>query len=147
MNKIDMVKPYVEKVLKEYLQSETLIIDDDGDVPIRVSSAMYYVRVLDRDPVMVQLFAPLVRNVKKSAKLLEAINQINSEIIGARVFWHDDDVMVATEMLAETLDPAELSGQCGNIGSIADNYDNKLQEEFGGEVFFTEPEGEESVDV
>ena len=147
MNRVDLVKPYVEKVLKEYLETETLIIDDDGDVPIRVGSAMYYVRVLDMDPVMVRLFAPLVRNVKKSAKLLEAINQINTEIIGARVFWDDDDVTVATEMPAETLDPAEMSGQCVNIGNIADTYDNKLQEEFGGEVFFTEPEGEESVDV
>jgi hypothetical protein len=142
-----MVKPYVEKVLKEYLETETLIYDDDGDVPVRAGSAMYYVRVLDMDPVMVRVFSPIVRNVKKSAKLLDALNEINGEIVGARVFWYDDDVLVSAEMLADTLDPAELNGHCANIAAIADSRDHLLQEKFGGEVFFSEPEGEESVDV
>ena len=147
MNKIDIVKPYVEKVLKEYLETETLIVDSDGDVPVRFGSAMYYVRVLDMDPVLVRVFAPVLRNVKKSAKLFEAINDINASVYGARVFWYDDDVLAVAEMPAETLDPAELSAQCANIGGIADAYDNKLQEEFGGDIFFTDAEGEESVDV
>jgi hypothetical protein len=138
MGKAEMFKPYVEKLLKEILETDSLILDDDGDVPIRIGTAMYYVRVLDTDPVMIRVFSPFLRNVKKSAKLLEKLNEINCEISYARVMWYDDDVIAANDFLAESVDKDSLDHACRHMGWLADTYDNQLKDEFGGETFFAD---------
>lgn len=138
MARADVLRPYVEKTLKELLQTDNLIIDDDGDVPIRTGSSMYYVRLLDREIPLVRVFATLVTGVKKNAKLLGALNDINNDIAMARVFWCEDDVIVSSEMVAETLDKIELDQACRNISWIADTYDTKLHEEFGGKMSFAD---------
>jgi hypothetical protein len=149
MARADVLRPYVEKTLKELLETDNLIIDEDGDVPIRWGSAMYYVRLLDREVPLVRLFATLVRGVKKNAKLLGLINQINTEIAMARVYWIENDVVVSTELVAETLDKIELDQACRNIGWIADTYDTKLKDEVGGEMSFADekPDADPPVDV
>ena len=48
--RVDVVRPYVEKLLKEFFGAETLIVDGDGGWPVRVGSAMSYVRLVDGDP-------------------------------------------------------------------------------------------------
>ncbi len=54
-SKAEILRPYVESVVREYLEipeGGELKKDDDGDIPIRWGSAVYYVRLVDRDPVL-----------------------------------------------------------------------------------------------
>jgi hypothetical protein len=151
MANAEMIRPYVEKLLKEWTGTDALIIDEDGDIPFRVGSAMYYVSVLDRDPPLVRVWATLLRGVKKNMKLLDAINDANTRILQCRMFWHDDAVMLSSEIVAEDLDKDELIEACNAIAQIADDFDDTLQADFGGEKAFEDqsdtPPGAEVVDV
>jgi hypothetical protein len=151
MPSAELVRPYVEKILKEWLTTDELIIDDDGDVPIRAGSSKYYVSIIDRDPPLVRVWGTLLHGVEKSAKLFEAINDANTRILQCRMFFHDGDVMISTEILASELDKDELIEACNAIAQISDDFDDALQAEFGGEKMFDDdgdtPPGNETVDV
>jgi hypothetical protein len=138
MAKAEILRPYVEKLLKELVGTEELIVDQDGDVPIRWGSAMMYVRMLDRPVPLVRVFSPIVRKVKKSAKLLEYINDLNCQIDLACVQLLDGDVVATADLVAESLDKFELDQVCQQIGWLADTYDNQLHDQFGGEMMFSD---------
>ena len=149
MGKADMFRPYVEKTVKEILGVDELIIDKDGDIPVHWGSAMFYVRVLEGDTPLVRISSPLVRNVKRTCKLLEQVNEINCKSVMATVQWVDDDVLATTELLASSIDKEILKYACNNMGALADTWDNQLKDKFGGELMFpddgTPKEGEAEV--
>ena len=151
MANAEMIRPYVEKLLKEWTGADELIVDEDGDIPFRVGSARYYVSILDRDPPLVRVWATLLRGVKKNMKLLEAINDANTRILQCRMFWNDGAVMLASEIVADDLDRDELIEACNAIAQIADDFDDILQADFGGEKEFEDQgdaaPGAEVVDV
>ncbi len=151
MGKAEVFKPFVEKTMKEVLGVDELVVDSDGDVPVRWGSAMFYVRVLDGDTPLVRIFCPLVRNVKRTCKLLEFVNEINCKSVMTTVQWIDDDVLATTELRAESLDKDTLEFACNNMGYLADTFDDQIKEKFGGDLMFAdqgdEKEGDEKVDV
>jgi len=130
-----------EQVVRSYLElgpGEDLIVDDDGDIPIRYESAMYFVRLVDREPPLVQVFAYVLRDVAKSEALLDALNEINQQIVTARVFWYNDNVVAAAETPAESVDVEELTHLCWAIGSLAAWADTDLQRQYGGRMAGTD---------
>ncbi|MBP9115343.1 MAG: YbjN domain-containing protein [Acidimicrobiia bacterium] len=140
----------VYAMVREYLQvpeGEQLRMDADGDIPIRWGSALYYVRLLDKSPTLVQIFCVVLRNVASSHELLEEINIINEGIVSARMFWAESNVIAASELLADQLDQEELSHACWSVGSLADWADTELHEQFGGEMVFPDdaPEDKNAV--
>jgi hypothetical protein len=132
MPSVDMLRPYVERLLAEWLQTDDLVVDDDGDVPIRFGSALYYVGLVDRDPPLVRVWSTVLRDVEKSPELLDAINDVNTRIIQCRMFFDDGAVTLATEVIAEELGKEELIEVCNAIATIADDFDDDLQGRFGG---------------
>lgn len=136
MSKAAVVRPYVEKLVAEFCETDNLVIDENGDIPVRKGSALYIVRLLDQDPPLVQIYSVLVAGVKQSEKLLERINEINTDSFFGRTFLVDDRVILATELLAETLDKVEMENACLAIGNVADKYDTALKAEFGGETSY-----------
>ena len=146
MARLEMIRPYVEKVLTEYFETDKLIVDEDGDIPCRAGSAWYLIRLLDGDPPIVQMYSPVLSGVTKTPELLEEINTINADIRFARMFWVNDDIMIATELLAETIDKEELENACGAIAGIADHYDDELQKKYGGKRSFEEDPTQQSTD-
>lgn len=137
----DVLRPYVHQVIRNYLQlpaDADLQVDDDGDIPIRWGSAMYYVSLLERDPVLVRVWSIVLKDVQRSDELLAEINDINSSIVAGRVFLTDDRLVAATELRADTMDPAELEFACWAIGSLADWIDTTLAVRFGGNKHFTD---------
>jgi hypothetical protein len=68
------------------------------------------------------------------------------------MFHTGDQVVVATELVAETLDKEEIAAACNNIGSIADQHDTELHRAFGGKMARDDepapaPDGEKPADV
>ncbi len=140
MDARDSLRPHVERIVRAYLgvpDGEPLNVDDDGDIPVRSGSAMYYVSLLDRDPVLVRVWSIVLDEIDPSADLLEELNDMNASIVAARVFSSGRRVVAATELRADTLDAAELAFACDSIGALADWIDNTLQIRFGGETYFT----------
>ena len=149
MTRADVLRPYVEKVLSEYLGAEHLIADKDGDYPVQHGSALYYVRLVDEKPPVLRVFSWMLHDVECTPDLLVALNEINLSTSFVRLFWSDGDVVVATELLAETVDPEELAKACDTVGQVADRHDSRLKERLGGKVEFEEPAvgDDEPVDV
>lgn len=146
MAPIAMVRAYVEKIVLEMLGGEgPLHVDDDGSIPVRRGSAVYYIDVVDRgeNPALVRVWSIVLRNAAGGRALLKALNDINSRILQARVYYADGDVVMSTELLADTVTVENLSYAADAIGSLADRFDDELQEHFSGEKSF---EGEDADD-
>jgi T3SS (YopN, CesT) and YbjN peptide-binding chaperone 1 len=136
-----VIRPYVEKVMKELLGLEELVVWDDGTIPIRVGSAGVYVRLAEPgETALLHVYSPLLRNVPKTPELLERLNELNASTFQARAFWLADQVMVAVDLLAATLDKDEVRAAVDLVSSLADRWDSELRERFGGETVFDEPQ-------
>ncbi len=142
----DVHRPYVEALARECLtlsEDEPLTIEPNGDIPIRLGSALYRITLLEREPVLVRVWARILQHVEKSAELLDEINDINRSIVSARVFFAADDddpsmgkVIAATEIPVESMDVHELAHACASIGSLTDWVDTVLMVRFGGRTAF-----------
>ena len=146
MANVEMVRAYVEKILEEFLGTDSLKVDGDGDYPIRHGSAAYYVRITGGDSVYVSVFSEVLLEVEGGAELYEVLNDINAHIRGARIFHREDRIILATEVEPDDMQPAELADACDRIAKVADHYDDQLHEKFGGKLMFEE-DHEESVEV
>ncbi len=142
MARLDMLRPYVEKVVAEYLgipPDKKLVVNDDGSIPIHVGSAMYYVQLMEGEPAILQVYSVMIEELDKSPELFEALNEINRTTYYAKVFWLDDHrVVAASEIVADTADKGEIGNACNAIAWVADHYDTELQKKFGGKMSFTD---------
>jgi hypothetical protein len=121
----------LEEALKAFLGIDILIRDADGDIPVRVGSALMFVRAVPGTPPLVQLFAHVLDDVDLTLPLLEAINDINRRILFGRIFWAHRAVIVAMEITGVRLEPEQVSFACVQLGSLADHLDNELAARFG----------------
>jgi hypothetical protein len=138
VGRIDRIRPYVEKLLKEGFNIHDLAPDPDGDYPFRYRSAGYFVRLYNEPAPTVQLFSVVVRDIKRTPKLLSKLNDINAGAAFVRVYWLDHKVIASTELVAETLDGEELGNACNVVGGVADAIGRGLVADFGGHVLFEE---------
>jgi hypothetical protein len=131
----EVIRPYLEKLLSEML-GQGVSPDETGAYPIRTGTGGYFVSLDDTGAPMVRIWTPLALDVRKSAKLLETLNHLNVGATGARAFWVDGQVVVATEMVAETLHPQDLQLACGTVGEAAERFGPQLAAQFGGRTLF-----------
>lgn len=137
MASLDTVRPYVEQLLKEFCETQDLVVDGDGDVPIRKGSTMYWVSLFEiEDEAQVKVWAFMARDVPETDALYRHLNDVNRSIHYGRVYYEDGDVVVSTELLAEDLDPRELQNACECVGTISDAHDDALVARFGGRMSF-----------
>ena len=132
----DELRPRLEKMLKEFLGVDKLVTDDEGDYPIRSGSAKYYVRLSEGTPSIVNVYAQILVGVYSSPALYDRINRVNAVIQFGRLFHDGETVFAATELVADTMDPEELSEACRSIADMADTYDDLFKREFGGQRQF-----------
>ena len=148
MAPVAMVRAYVEKIVLEMLGSEgPLHIDEDGSIPVRRGSALFHIDVIDRgeNPALVCVWSVVLHNAAGGRSLLKALNDINSRILQARIYLKDGDVIMSTELLADTVTVENLSYAADAIGALADRFDDELQEHFSGEKAFEDDDDEDAV--
>ena len=138
MVRSEVIRPYLEKLLSEMI-GQGVAPDETGAYPIRTGTGGYYVSLDDSGAPLVRVWTSLAMDVRKSAKLLDTLNQLNVGATGARAFWVDGQVVVATEMVAETLHPQDLYLACGTVGEAAERFGPQLAAQFGGRTLFTPP--------
>jgi hypothetical protein len=148
MAKAEVIRPYLEKLMKELLGVESLVIWDDGTIPIRSGSAGVYVKLDEpNDRPLVHVYSPMLRGVANTPALLERLNGINATSYQARVFWVEEQVIVAVDLLAEALDKEELSGAVDLVSGFADHWDTELRAAFGGDIQFEDATPDPPQDV
>lgn len=148
MTRSEVIRPFIEKTLSEWLEGVEVRRSEKNDDLFRRGSAEICVRVDEGEPTNVSIYSVILRNVKKSARLLEVLNAINGEIDFARVFWLQNAVVLMTELLALSLDAEQLRTACDLVGRLADDLDTRLKKKFGGKTAFPdERPGTDEVDV
>ncbi len=136
MTRSEVIRPFIEKTLSEWLEADEIKPSDKGEYLFRRGSAEVCVRIDEGEPTSVTVYSLVLRHVKKSARLLDALNLINTEIDFARVFWLENAVVLAIELLASTLDAEQLRASCETVARLADSLDSQLKKKFGGKTAF-----------
>lgn len=128
----------VDAILRDYLETDEVVYDSDGDCGIRHGEAMVFVRVVE-DPGFVAVFSPVLRDVAPSPALLEAVNETNTQIRVARASLQNGVVVVAAEVDDGPGMQPHLVDALHTVASIANTCGEKLQARFGGTTWFGEP--------
>jgi hypothetical protein len=141
--KSEVLRPFLEKALAEWAETERVEPDHDGDYAFRAGSAKFFVRITKDDPPVLKFWSVLLEKVKASPRVFRVLNSVNSALTFARAYWHDDLVILSMEVPTESVDAEELGWACDLIGALADDLDTRLKEELGGKTAFPdEPEDE-----
>jgi hypothetical protein len=135
--RIDAAQAYVESLLERLTDTDKVLADGDGDYPVGFRGSRYYVRVIDSDNAVVQVFAIALTNIESSPELLSTLNELNADLRFARAFHVRGQVLIETDILADALDPAGFSNACNIVGGVNAEVGPKLQSQFGGQLFPT----------
>jgi hypothetical protein len=133
------LKVRVRALVAGYLDGQPLPADLAAEpVAIRAGTAVVYLRLVDAEPPVVRIFSPLLRHIARSVELLGELNDLNARLAFVRLFWRDDTVYAATEVVAHGLSAIEVANACDTVADTADYYDVRLHARFGGEIAFAE---------
>jgi hypothetical protein len=146
VSKKDVVQSHIEVLMHEYLRTDELQVDCDGDIPVRYHSAVYTVRLAPRDNSCqphVEVYAVVVSDVDADPGLYEALNAINRKLSHARAFWAERKVIIAGELVGTSLDLPALGCVCDEVSMAAHMEGPTLAKTFGGRVGCPEGIGEE----
>jgi T3SS (YopN, CesT) and YbjN peptide-binding chaperone 1 len=146
VTQIDVLRPFVERTIAEYLgiDEDLLKKDEDGMIPIRAGSAVVNVRLAEGGeghPIL-EVFAPLLRGIPKTPALMERLNDVNAGLTFARAFWVDDRVILTIELRAESLDADQVAQAVSVVSLAANHWDTAIKQEFGGETSFPDENGD-----
>lgn len=123
----------LEELLAEFLNVEEVECDDDGDYPIQGpdGSALWVRLHTDARPISAQVFSVLASDVERSPELFEELNSINADAAHVKVIWASGAVMAEVDIVAESLDMAELANALQVVHETADRYRGVLGAFFG----------------
>jgi hypothetical protein len=127
----------IDAALREYLEIDEVIHDEDGDRPVRSGDAMVYVRAVT-DRGFVAVFSPALTGVTRSTALVKAVNDMNNWVRGARVLVTNDAVIIAAEVYDQPALEVAVINAFKTVSSLANSCPAELQPRFGGNTFFGE---------
>ena len=104
----EMVTSHVETLIERLTGIDKVRPDHDGDYPISYRSALYFVRVVQPERPVVQVFSVAVDDIPLTAALTRDLNEINSKLHFCRTFWVLGQVLVEAEHLGATLSEADF---------------------------------------
>ena len=125
--------------MKRFLGVSEVTYDAQGDIPIRMGSAMVFVRLIDGQPPIIGVFSPVLWGITESPDLLSAINGANNRVRFGRLLWTGQEIMAAMEVSALGVVPTDVAFACFQVGAIADHFDDELHARFGGRTMFGTP--------
>lgn len=133
----EVIRPYVERLISEWMEEPLAGPDDEGRYLVRVNTSGFIVEIVDFEPTLVRLWSPVVIRIEKSIDLLEMLNGLNANGLGLRIYHTDDQVILATELVAETLGARGMHFACHLLASAAERLGPELATLYGGETLFT----------
>jgi hypothetical protein len=111
---------------------------DDSLYVIKQGSAYVMINVVPwgRDKAMVRATAQLVKGCRMDGELATQLLELNSHLrFGAFAWESQDNIVLFTHTIlgGTTLDPDELIATLSDVALIADEYDDKLMQKYGGQ--------------
>lgn len=108
--------------------------DEDGDYPLRIENGvLIYARLIyDADQVWVRLWTQVAGGLRRTAKLLREVNEINQRHVGSRVLLTDEGVLIAAaEVRADSVEPGELGTLVGILNDTVIEVGGLVQIVYG----------------
>ena len=137
----EIIRPYIERLVSDWLEGPVMATDDQGRYHVRVNTSGFVVEIIEYEPTLVRLWSPVVIGVEKGPELLDTLNGLNGSGLGLRVFHVDDKVVLATELVAETLDAREMHFACHLLAGAAERLGPELVALYGGQTLFGTRDG------
>lgn len=137
----EIIRPYLERLIGQWLEEPVPSPDEDGRYHVRVNTSGFFVEIVDFEPTLVRMWSPVVIRIARSIELLEMLNGLNAGGLGLRIFLTDDQIILATELVAETLDARELHFACHLLAGAAERLGPELVALYGGETLFDTRDG------
>jgi hypothetical protein len=141
VTRLEILQPFVEKTVAEYLGIEQVQVWEDGTIPIRSGTTIVNVRLVqgeDQSRAILQVYSPMLREIESSPELLAKLNEVNANLMFVRAFWTDRQVILALELLAETLDRDQVAHAVSLVSLAGNFWDSELNKAFGGSTYFAE---------
>lgn len=107
--------------------------DRDGDICPLYSRIPIFIRLIG-DPLLIRLYAPLVQDVRKTARLYGWLNELNSSIVFMHFFVRDKTIYAISEIAATPLQYTILESTMRLFTTIAERTNEKLKAEFTGKA-------------
>ena len=111
------------------------LTDSDGDLAIRVGSAMVFVRCTP-DAHEVIVFSPVVHEVEGRSRAMEVLSDLNAEARYVRFLLIRDRVFASMSILAYPFVPAHLHQALRTMTLVADEIDEELARRLRGRTSF-----------
>ncbi len=133
------VRDKVERILRDWLGGAE--IDRDGRFTVRHESARVFIEVgeLGTDTTYVSVHAPTNFEIKPSNEFFRYIaTHADDYVFGHLSVYEGDDgamVMFRHSILGDFMDADELKATVGAVVSTANEIDDQIKKQFGGEVF------------
>ena len=141
MTRLEVLQPFVEKTVAEYLGIEQVQVWEDGTIPIRSGTTIVNVRLVEGESAshpILQVYSPMLSEIDSSSELLTKLNEVNSNLTFVRAFWTDRQVVLAMELLAESLDRDQVAHAVSLVSLAGNFWDSELNKTFGGKTYFAE---------
>ena len=111
---------------------------DDSLYVIKQGSAYVMINVVPwgQDKAMLRATAQLVKGCRMTGELATQLLELNSHLrFGAFAWDSQDNIVLFTHTIlgGTTLDPDELVATLSDVALIADEYDDKLMQKYGGQ--------------
>lgn len=126
------LRSHVERCLQDVWNTHDLVVDDDGDYPFRRGTAVGWVSVRRALPLRVSVFAHAAYELRRSALLLEEINDLNSAARWAKIALDDGVVLVGVDLPDSAVNRISLADAIDAVGTLADEVGPVLAAVFGG---------------
>lgn len=144
----DQLEHWLDDTLKREFDTDVLVRDEDGDIPIRRGTAMVYVSVIggDSELPLIRVFAPLLEDFAMRPDVYEALNAINRQIPFAKAVVDAEisQIVLAADLFVfDQMSSEQLMATIDLVGENADHFDTILQKRFGGTTAFDDDDAGE----
>lgn len=136
MSEMVWVRSHVERLLQDEWNVCRVEADPDGDYPFRHGTAVCWVRLIDAGEPLVRVFAHAACGLRRSAKLLTELNEIQNRALSASVMLTGGCVVITQTVSAYELSRAVLGQAMAAVGGLADEVGVLIAGVFGGTTPF-----------
>ncbi len=127
----------VADALRSHTDLDEVVVDEDGDVPLRYGGALIFLRVADDAPY-VELFSPVLTGVEPSLELYQALNELTGHQRQVGFYYAGGIVYAALDLVADPFVPDHLTAALAVLGRLCDDTAHELKQRFGGATAFEE---------